>query len=158
MEVLLITAGLIVLVVGLAGAILPVIPGPPLSFAGILLLHLSTRVQYSVYLLVITGIVAVLITVLDYVIPAYFTKKMKASDASTKGTILGTIIGLFIVPPLGILIFPILGAFVGELIISGSIDKAFKSAFAGFLGLISGMLLKMAFGLWALLYGILSIL
>ncbi|MFN3951178.1 MAG: DUF456 domain-containing protein [Thermaurantimonas sp.] len=157
MDMVLITAGLILLVAGLAGAVLPVIPGPPLSFAGILIFHLTTKVQYSVQFLVVTGIVAVVITLLDYLIPAYFTKKSKASRASTHGTILGTLVGLFVLPPLGILIFPVIGAFVGEVFVSGNFKKAVKCALAGLMGLMSGILLKLAFGLWALIYGVFSI-
>lgn len=157
MDAVLITVGIILLIAGFAGAVLPVIPGPPLSFAGLIVFHLSERVQYSVYFLVVTGIVAVVITILDYLIPAYFTKKMKASKASTNGTVVGTILGLFIIPPLGILIFPIVGAFIGEMVFSGNVRKAFKSALAGLLGLMSGIVLKLAFGLWALIYGIFSV-
>lgn len=157
MDVALIVVGIIFFTAGLAGAVLPVIPGPPLSFAGFIAFHLSTQVHYSIQFLVITGIVAIAITLLDYLIPAYFTNKSEASKASTYGTIFGTVVGLFVMPPLGILIFPIVGAFLGEVITSGSMNKALRSALFGFLGLVSGILLKLVFGLWALLFGIFSI-
>ncbi|MCX8149088.1 DUF456 domain-containing protein [Thermaurantimonas aggregans] len=153
MDWFLLVIAFLFLIAGLAGAVLPVLPGPPLSFLGLLILHFSSQVQFSLAFLVVAALVAALITVLDYVIPNYFTQKLKASPAAVRGTFVGTLLGLFLIPPVGILIFPILGAFVGELIFSNDVQKAFKSAFASFAGLVGGIVIKGVYGLWALVYG-----
>ncbi|MFN4298647.1 MAG: DUF456 domain-containing protein [Thermaurantimonas sp.] len=144
----------LLLIAGLAGAVLPVLPGPPLSFLGLLVLNFTSKVHFSVTFLVVSAIVAVLITVLDYVIPTYFTQKLKASPAAVRGTFIGSLLGLFVLPPVGILIFPILGAFLGELIFSNDVQKSLKSAFASFAGLVGGIVIKGVYGLWALVYGV----
>lgn len=154
MDWFLLVVAYLLLIAGLAGAVLPVLPGPPLSFLGLLVLHVTSKVHFSVTFLIVAAVVAVLITVLDYVIPTYFTQKLKASPAAVRGTFVGTILGLFVLPPVGILVFPVIGAFLGELIFSNDVKKAFKSAFASFAGLVGGMVIKGVYGLWALVYGV----
>lgn len=136
MELLILIVGLICCVLGLIGSVLPVLPGLPLSWLGLLLLYLIPEVPMDYWLLGITLGVTVLLFVLDYVIPAQGTKRFGGSKAGAIGATVGLVIGLFF--PLGILIGPFLGALVGELVINQTeTDKALKAAFGAFLGFLA---------------------
>lgn len=154
MDWILVFLGVVLLIAGLFGALLPILPGPPLSFIGLVVLQLSKQVQFTMAFLVSAGVVAFLITLLDYYIPAWFTKKMKSSPQATKGAVIGTVLGLFILPPFGIVVLPVVGAFAGELMAGSSVKKASASALAGLMGIVSGMVLKGIYGLWALIAGV----
>ena len=128
---------------GVIGSVIPVIPGPPLGFLSLLFLHFTDKVQFSTSFLVIAGVVAVAITVLDYFIPMWGTKKFGGSRAGKIGSILGVFVGLFF-GPLGILLGPFAGAFLGELIHDkNDMNKAIKSATGSFIGFLFGTGLKL---------------
>lgn len=106
----------ILLATGLIGSVVPAIPGPPLSYAGLLLLQWSGRGGFSVTFLVIWGAITVVVTVSDYILPAWLTKKFGGSKMAVTGSILGLIAGVFFFPPLGLLAGPFVGALIGELL------------------------------------------
>lgn len=144
MDYLLIGLALPFIVLGLLGCILPVLPGPPLSFVGILLLHFTRWGNINSELLVWLGIAAAVATILDYVFPIWATKKFGGSKRGVWGSTLGLIIGLFFFPPLGIIIGPFVGAFVGEITSNQDQRTALKSAFGSFVGFLLGTGLKFA--------------
>jgi len=146
MDTFLIITGIMLLLLGLAGAVLPVLPGPPLSYAGLLLFHFTDRFQYSNTLLIVYGILMVVITIADYVVPVYGTKKMGGTKYGMWGSTIGLIIGIFFFPPLGIIIGPFAGAFIGEVIKGATTQVALSSAIGSFLGFLFGTLLKLIFG------------
>lgn len=84
-----------------------------------------------------------IVTILDYVIPPLATKKLGGSRKGVVGSTLGIIAGLFIFPPWGIIIFPFIGAFIGEMISGQEHKLALKAAIGSFLGFITGVLLKL---------------
>jgi len=142
--VLFIVAGLLILL-GAIGSLLPVLPGPPLAWVGILLTHFSGSVQFSTKFLIITAIVMILITVLDYFIPIWGTKRFGGTRAGVIGCTLGLIFGLFF-GPLGIILGPFVGALIGELAVNQKeLKKALKSATGSFAGFIVGTGLKLVF-------------
>ena len=129
---------------GLLGTVLPVIPGPPLSFAGLLVLHFSEWTEYSVEFLVVMAVLAAVVSVLDYVVPVWGTKKLGGSDAGIRGSTIGLIAGIFVFPPLGLILGPILGAFVAELLRDrNDLGKALKSGFGSLLGFLMGTGIKL---------------
>lgn len=138
---MLIVSALLVLL-GFAGSFLPVLPGPPLSWAGLLLLKFTNTVTISTSLLIITGIVAVLIWVLDYIIPAIGAKKFGGTKYGMLGTTIGLVIGLVAPIPGGIIIGPFVGAFVGELINNNDTKIAFKAALGSFIGFLASTFIK----------------
>ena len=143
LDILLIVLGILCLLGGLAGCLLPVLPGPPLAYAGVLLLHLTERVQYSAaQLLVWLGIVVV-VQVLDYVVPALGSKYSGGSKWGNRGCIVGTVVGLFFMP-WGIIVGPFLGAFIGELLGGRETMQALKSGFGSLVGFLVGTVLKCA--------------
>jgi uncharacterized protein YqgC (DUF456 family) len=135
LDVILLILGFIFLIIGILGAILPVLPGPPLSWIGLLMIYLTSIVPINYTLLGITLFIALLITILDYIIPAWGTKKFGGSKFGVYGTTLGLIIGLFIPIPFGIIIGAFFGAFIGELYNERrNTQKAIKASFGSVIG------------------------
>lgn len=143
MDVLLIVLGSFFIISGILGCVLPIIPGPPLSYIGLLLLHFTERYQFSSKFLIIWAIITVVVYTLDYLIPAWGTKKFGGSKRGVWGSIIGLVIGLFFFPPFGIIIGPFLGAVIGELTAGKESEVALKSGFGSFMGFLAGTLLKL---------------
>ncbi len=142
MEVFLVGVALLLMILGIIGSFLPVLPGPLTSWAGLLVLHFTDGVEMSQTFLIVTLLVAVFIYVLDYIIPALGTKRFGGSRAGMIGTTLGLIIGLLSPIPFGIIIGPFVGALIGEMIHRNDLKKALKAAFGSFLGFIASTFLK----------------
>jgi hypothetical protein len=143
MDTFLIVSGIILLIVGLAGCILPALPGPPLSYIALLLLHLTSSHQFSSKFLVIWLVITAIVVVLDYLVPVWGAKKFGAGKRGIWGSVIGLILGLFIFPPFGIIIGPFLGAVIGEMTAGKDKGPALKAGFGSFMGFMTGMLLKM---------------
>lgn len=154
MDYLLIALGVLFIVGGILGGVLPVLPGPPLSYIGLLLLHFTEKYSFSTRFLVIWAIVTVVVYLLDYAIPAWGTKRFGGSKRGIWGSIIGLIIGLFFFPPFGIIIGPFAGAVIGELTAGKDSGAALKSGFGSFVGFLAGVLIKLiASGLMAWHFG-----
>lgn len=143
MDIFLVLLGFLLVFLGIVGAFLPVLPGPLTGWFGLLVLHLSSVIAMNWTFLGITLAIAILIWVLDYIIPAIGTKKFGGSKYGVYGTTIGLIIGLFVPIPLGILIGAFLGAFLGELIYdSQDIKRAIKASFGSFIGILASAAIK----------------
>ena len=143
------------LIGGLIGSLLPVIPGPPLSWVGLLFVYFCSFITWDTNWLILTAIIAVVITVLDFVIPSQGTKKMGGTKYGIWGTNIGLLIGIFTPIPLGIIIGPFFGALVGELLQNHKDKKrAFKAALGAFMGFLMSTFLKLVFGLYILIYAV----
>lgn len=145
MDIALLILGFLLMLVGILGSFLPVLPGPPLSWVGLLLLYLTKAVPDNWWVLGITLAIALTITVLDYVIPAMGTKRFGGSKAGMWGTIVGLLVAIFvpIFGPFGIIIWPFIGALVGELLNKANKETALKAAFGSFLGFLTGTFMKL---------------
>ncbi len=143
MDYLLIAAGALFMIAGILGCIIPVLPGPPLSYAGLLLLHFTDKYQFTPRFLIIWGIVTVVAFALDYIIPAWGTKKFGGSRFGVWGSIIGLFAGLLFFPPFGIIVGPFAGAVIGELVAGQNTESALKSGFGSFAGLLLGTLIKL---------------
>ena len=106
MDIVWIVLGALCLLVGLAGCFLPALPGPPLAYVGMLLLHITERVQFTVTQLVVWAILVIVVQVLDYFTPLIGTKYGGGSKWGNRGCIAGTVIGMFFFPPWGIILGP----------------------------------------------------
>lgn len=142
-DILLITLGFILIFTGIIGAFIPVLPGPPLSYAGMLAIHLTEKASFQPQMLIIMGVLALIITLIDYLLPVLGTKSTGGSRHSILGASLGLIIGVIFFPPFGIIIGPFLGAFIAELINKKPSNIAMKSAIGSFIGLMFGIVLKL---------------
>ncbi len=144
MEIFLFIACGVLMVLGLVGCFAPVLPGPPLCYAALLCAHFTERLQFTPTFLVVWGIVVVLVIVLEYIIPIKATKKFGGSKAGEWGAMIGLLVGLFIVPPIGALGGTILGAFIGELLVNNTeVEKAAKAALGALIGFIVSTGLKL---------------
>lgn len=148
MEWFWITLGTILTIAGLVGCILPLIPGPPLSYAALLIAHFTLGEPFTSRFLTVWLILVVLVTLLDYYVPIWGTQKFGGSKSGVWGSTIGLIIGLFFFPPFGIIAGPFIGAVVGELLIGKDMRIALRSGLGSFLGFITGTIMKLAVSLF----------
>lgn len=144
LDILLILFGAVFMLIGIIGCIAPMLPGIPLSYIGILLLHFTSKVQFSTDFLIFWGAMVVVIQLLDNYIPIWGTRKFGGGSKGVWGSTIGVIAGMFLFPPLGIIIFPFVGAVIGELIDKKEPKTALKAGFGAFLGFVAGTLMKLA--------------
>ncbi len=143
MDIALLVIGFILMLFGILGSFLPVLPGPPVSWVGLLLLHLTNAVPDDWWFIGITGVVALTIFIIDYIIPAIGTKRFGGTKAGMIGTTIGLIVGLLAPIPGGIFIGAFVGAFIGELSNKADNKTALRAAFGSFLGLLTGTFMKL---------------
>lgn len=142
MDVLWIILGVILMVAGIAGCILPFLPGPPLCYLALLLQQVKEDAPFNEKFLWVWAGITLVVTVLDYVVPIYGTKRYGGSKYGVWGCTIGLIAGLFF-GPVGIIIGPFVGALVGELLANSDSEKALKAALGSFVGFLVGILLKL---------------
>ncbi|HPT14825.1 MAG TPA: DUF456 domain-containing protein [Bacteroidales bacterium] len=148
MDTFLIIAAIILLLIGVAGCILPFLPGPPLAYGSLILLQLTSKKPFTEEFLVIWAVVTLAVVLADYYIPIWGTKKFGGTKAGVWGATIGLVAGLFFFPPFGIIVGPFVGALAGELINnSQDTNKAFRSAFGSFIGFIAGTVMKLGVSL-----------
>lgn len=143
MEILFVVLGLILMLVGIVGSFLPVLPGVPVSWLGLVALYLSPKLEFDWTFITITGIIAIVLYILDYIIPAIGTKKYGGSKAGIYGTMIGLVVGIIAPIPFGILIGPFAGAFIGEVAFNKTESNvAVKAAFGSFIGFLASTFVK----------------
>lgn len=148
MDIFLLLLGFTFVCLGILGAILPVIPGPLTSWIGLLLLHITDIYPMDKTFLGVTFVIAILIFILDYIIPSIGTKKFGGTKYGIYGTTIGLIVGLITPIPFGIIIGTFAGAFIGELIYdSKDTNRALKASFGALLGFFASTTLKFSVSL-----------
>ena len=143
MTIVWMAVGAVLLAAGFVGCVVPVLPGPILAYCGLLALAPTEKCPSATTLAVAGALVAV-VTVADYVVPAIGARKFNCSRLGTFGCFVGTIVGMFFIP-VGLLLGPFLGAFVGELVAQKPVGAALRGGFGALLGFLSGVFLKVAF-------------
>lgn len=136
--------GALFVVAGLIGCVVPFLIGPLLSFAGLILLHLSKYGEFSVPFLVAIGVLALISSVIDNLLPVIGVQNTGGSKRAVTGSFIGLIVGIFVLPPLGMLIFPFIGALIAELTMGRKFFESLKTSFGAFVGLMTGIVLKLA--------------
>lgn len=147
MEIVWIIIGSLLIVGGIIGAFVPVLPGTPLSFAALLLMQFTLGAPFSWTFLLIWGLVVGIVATIDGLIPAEGARRMGGSKYGIYGCLIGGLAGLMIFPPFGIIIGPIAGAFIGELMYGKKSNRAFKAAMGSFVGFMVAMFLKISVSL-----------
>jgi len=143
-DILLVGFGSALMILGLLGCVLPVIPGPPLSFIGLIVLHFTRFADFSYTFFFLWGSVAIIVTILDYVVPIWGTKKFGGSKSGMWGAGIGLVLGLIFFPPLGIIVGPFAGAVIGEAMTGKDTKASFRAGLGSFLGLLMGIGIKLA--------------
>lgn len=143
MDLILIFTGFLLILLGLVGSFVPIIPGPITAWLGLLILYQTSFLASDLIFLAITFSVAIGVFILDYFIPILGAKKFGGTKAGIIGATLGLLIGLLFLGPLGIFLGTFTGAFIGELIRESS-DKrtALRAATGSLIGFLTGVLLK----------------
>lgn len=141
METLLILFAILLLLAGLAGCVLPVIPGPPLSYAGMLVVQWAWQ-PFGTTTLIVFAVITVIVTVLDYIIPVWGAKIFGATKYGIYGSIIGMLLGTFF-SPIGMIGGLLMGAILGDMYAGKNFSDSFSSGFGTFLGTVAGMLVKL---------------
>jgi uncharacterized protein YqgC (DUF456 family) len=143
-SIVLIVLGVICLFIGLIGCIVPGVAGPPFSFLALILISIAKGWEpFSAQFLILMAVVTIVVTALDYIVPAAGAKKFGASKAGFWGAVLGLFGGLILFPPFGMIIGAFLGAIIGELTVGKEGSQALKAGWGVFMGVMFGMLLKL---------------
>lgn len=151
MDIVLIILAVLCILVGIAGSVLPVLPGPPVAYLGLWLAQWTRFCDFSTSSMVWMGIVMVVVSVLDNVLPPYITQKTGGSRYATIGTIVGMLVGMFF-SMVGLIMGMLIGAFVGELLFARKgAGNALKATFGAFVGFVLGTGIKIFYCLFLLI-------
>jgi len=143
-ETILIIIALLIAIVGIVGCIIPAIPGPPLNFISLLILELAIEDAFSMEFYIIWGVITLVVTILDYVLPLLGAKAYKASGYGIWGSIIGMIMGTIFFPPFGMILGLLIGAIVGELIAGKKGSEAVKVGGVTFIASLLMIVVKLA--------------
>lgn len=146
---------ILLILVGIVGAVLPVVPGGILSILALFLLKFTSLEHVIPWWVIITAIsFYVVIKVLDYLLPAYTSKKMGGSKYGIIGISVGMILGIFFSPfgMISIIILPFLGAFLGEYLFNQNQKNALQAAIGSFIGFMLSTGLSLIFNIFVLVY------
>lgn len=140
---------------GLLGCFLPVLPGPPLSYLGLVLLYFwgNDPGFVSATAMWVWLAIVIVVTVLDYVIPSYYTRRTGGSRSAARASLVGLLLGIPFVPPLGMIVGSFLGAFLAEMLIERkSSNDSFRAAWGTFVGFLLGTGIKSIVSIFLLYY------
>lgn len=154
MSTVFIIIAIVMLLLGIVGSVVPGLPGPPFSWLGVLFAHLSDAAQFSNAFLVGSAAIAAVITVLDYIVPSWSTKRHGGSKAGVWGCNIGLVVSIIGLPfgpagLLGVIFWPFVGALAGELIAGKKDSNPLRAAWGAFVGFLLGTGLKLAYGIAA---------
>lgn len=141
MDIILIILGVSALLLGLIGCIVPLLPGPPVAYAALLMLQLTSPAPFSSTQLLLWLLIVVFVQLIDYFLPMLGSKYSGGGRWGSRGCLVGTLIGLFFMP-WGLLVGPFLGAYLGTLMEGRNQSEALKSGFGSLLGFLLGTVLK----------------
>ena len=145
MDIIIICVVAFILLLGIIGCFVPIMPGPPISYGALLLFHFSTSYSIKEDILWLMAFIVIAVTVFDFWVQIYGVKKFGGTKKAVNGSIIGLIIGIFFFPPFGIVIGPFLGAFIGARM-DENLDgnKAIKIALGALAGFFAGTMLKLS--------------
>jgi uncharacterized protein YqgC (DUF456 family) len=155
-DILIYVASCLLLLGGIAGCVLPILPGPPLAYAGLLLLHLTDTVHFSTSQLIVWLIVVIVLQIVDYITPLLGSKYSGGTDYGNRGCMACTLLGLLFMP-WGIIAGPFIGAVVGEMLGGRNLPQALRAGIGTLIGFMVGTLLKVVICFYFLVQGISAI-
>lgn len=147
MEWLWIIIGLLLTCAGIAGSVLPVLPGPPLNYLALVVVHFSGVHQFSYRFLTVWLVITFIVAILDYLIPIYGARLSGGGKKGIWGATIGLFFGLIFFPPFGMILWSFAGAVVGEMWDGKSMSFALKAGTGTFIGFIAGTMVKLVVSL-----------
>ena len=129
------------------GSFIPIVPGPISSWFGLLILNFTKAVEFNYQFIALTFIIAIIISVLDYLVPIIGVKKLGGSRGGLIGASIGLVTALIILGPLGLLIGPFIGAITGEMINKKNFTESLKPALGSLIGILIGSGIKFCLSL-----------
>ena len=146
-DLILFIIGIILCLVGIVGSFIPIVPGPISSCLGLLILNLTKAVEFNFQFIALTFIIAIIISVLDYLVPIIGVKKLGGTRGGLIGASIGLVTALIILGPIGLLIGPFIGAIAGEMINKKSLTESLKPALGSLIGILIGSGIKFCLSL-----------
>lgn len=142
MDIALLVIAFILMLIGIIGCIVPGLPGTPIAYAGLWIAQITERVDFSWQFLLVWGIVTVVISALDYIVPAWGTKRYGGTKWGVWGSTIGVFVGLF-AGPWGVILGPLVGAVIGELLGGKAAQEALRAGWGSFIGILFGTIIKL---------------
>lgn len=142
MEIFLLILAFVCMLIGIIGCIVPGLPGTPIAYLGLWIAQATERVDFSWQFMLIWGVAMVVVSVLDYVVPAWGTKRYGGTKWGVWGSTIGVFVGLFF-GAVGVIVGPLVGAVVGELLSGKELSNALRAGWGSFIGLLCGTILKL---------------
>ena len=149
MEILILIGIVILLFLGIIGCFIPIIPGPPISYCGLLVFHFFSSYSIEEDIFLFLTFIVIAVTFFDLWVQIYGVKKFGGTKKSVNGSIIGLIFGIFFFPPFGIIFGPFLGAFIGARMEENSDgNRAYKIALGALTGFFVGTILKLSISVY----------
>ena len=142
MDIFLLIIAALFLLIGFLGCIIPGLPGTPFAYAGLWIAQATDLVDFTWQTLLIWGIVTVVVSVLDYVVPAWGTKQFGGTKWGVVGSTIGVFVGLAF-GAVGVIVGPLLGAIIGELLGGKQVSAALRAGWGSFIGILFGTVIKL---------------
>jgi len=149
--------GILLCIAGILGSVIPILPGPPLNYIALLLLHFTNTHRFTERFIITWLIITLIILILDYMIPIWGAKLSGGTRTGIWGATIGLIAGLLFFPPLGIIIGPFIGAVIGEIIAGKNMDIAIRSGTGTFIGFLAGTIAKLVVAIIMTVYFIMAV-
>ncbi len=156
MDTFWIVLGILLVVLAIGGSILPLLPGPPVAYVGLLIQQLREPNPFTTKFLLIWAGIVVLVIVLDYLVPIWGTRRFGGTKYGVWGCTIG-FLAAFWMGPIGVIAGPFIGAFIGEMLAGQDSRKSFRAALGSFAGFLLGAFLKLVVCFMMLYYVIASI-
>ena len=148
MDIIIICVVAFILLLGIIGCFVPVMPGPPISYVALLVFHFFSSYNIDENTLWFWALIVIAVTVFDLWVQIYGVKKFGGTKKAVNGSIIGLIIGIFLLPPFGIIIGPFLGAFIGAKMDDPDVNKALRIALGALAGFVAGTIVKLSVSLY----------
>lgn len=157
MDIVWIIIGSVFIIAGIIGSVIPVVPGTPFSYLGLIFLQLTENPPFEIYFMLIWAVIVFIVSGLDYLATIFGTQQMGGTRYGIAGCLIGGVIGLIIFPPLGIILGPIAGAYIGELVGGKNRDQALKAGMGAVFGFFISTVLKLVVSLTLAYYFVVNI-
>ncbi len=142
MDIALLIIAFLLMLIGIIGCIVPGLPGTPIAYVGLWIAQATEKIDFSWQFMLIWGIVVVVISILDYIVPAWGTKHYGGTRLGVCGSTIGVFVGLFF-GAVGVILGPLVGAILGELMAGKQLNEAIKAGWGSFIGILLGTVLKL---------------